>query len=92
MLGHPVAGVAEPVGELGEVERIAQRDRAGHAGDDRRKIENRERESRERFGLMAWRHQNGMGRPTCQSFFQPVKCPLRNCSAIAVSIASICGL
>ena len=33
MLGDPIAGVAEPVGELREIERVAQRDRARGAGD-----------------------------------------------------------
>ena len=43
VLGHPIAREAEPVGEAGEVDRIAQRYRAGGAGGDRRKIEDRER-------------------------------------------------
>ena len=39
MLGHPVAGEAEPLGELREVDRVAQRRRAGRTGGDRREIE-----------------------------------------------------
>ena len=39
MLGQPVARVAELVGELREVERVAQRVRAGRAGRHRRNIQ-----------------------------------------------------
>jgi hypothetical protein len=41
-LRDPIARVAEPVGELRQIERVAQRNRAGGAGDDRREIENGE--------------------------------------------------
>jgi hypothetical protein len=40
MLRDPIARVAEPVGELRQIERVDQRNRAGGAGDDRREIEN----------------------------------------------------
>ena len=43
MLGHPVAGEAEPVGEAREVDAVAQRLRAGDAGGDGREIEDGER-------------------------------------------------
>ncbi len=58
MLGNPVAGVAEPIGKLGEVERIAQRDRAGNSSADRRKIEDGKR-SHGLFGC--WRVAIKMG-------------------------------
>ena len=47
MLGDPVAGVAEPVGEAREIEAVVQRLRAGEGGGDRREIEDRERRMRE---------------------------------------------
>ena len=81
MLGDPVAREAEPVGEPREVERIAQRDRAGGAGGDRRKIEDGEGN----HAAPTMRSQNGHGRRKRQSFFQPVSWPLRNCSARAES-------
>ena len=40
MLGDPIALVAEPVGELRQIERIAQGDRTRRGGGHRRKIEN----------------------------------------------------
>ena len=43
MLGNPIAGEAEAVGEPGEVERVAQRNRPGGRGGDRRKVEDGER-------------------------------------------------
>ena len=43
MLGDPISRVTEPVGEAGKIDRVAQRYRAGGAGGDRRKIEDRER-------------------------------------------------
>jgi hypothetical protein len=42
MLRDPIARVAEPVGELRKIERVAQRNCAGGAGHDRREIENGE--------------------------------------------------
>src|ERR1700704_1732578 len=42
MLGHPVTGEAEFVGEPGEVERVAKRDSPRGAGGDRGKIKNGE--------------------------------------------------
>ena len=43
MLGHPVAGVAEPVGEAARDRAVAQRLRAGDAGGDGRQIEDGKR-------------------------------------------------
>jgi hypothetical protein len=41
MLGDPIAGVAEAIGEPGEIEAVAQRGGTGAAGGHRRKVENR---------------------------------------------------
>ena len=49
MLGHPVAGEAQPVGEAAEIDAVAQRLRAGDGGGDGRQVENGERES--------WQHE-----------------------------------
>ena len=43
MLGHPVAGEAEPVGETREIDAVAQRLRAGRAGGDGREVEDGQR-------------------------------------------------
>src|SRR5215831_13305204 len=51
MLGHPVARVAEPVGELREVEAVAQRLGARMAGGDRREIEDGQRKHARRYGI-----------------------------------------
>ena len=42
MLGDPVARVAQRIDVLAEIERIAQRDRAGAAGGDGSEIEDGE--------------------------------------------------
>ena len=49
MLGDPVALVAEPVGEPRQIERVAQRRRAGRGGGDGREIEDGERDHAEMF-------------------------------------------
>jgi hypothetical protein len=75
MLRDPIARVAETVGELRKIERVAQRICTGSAGHDWREIENGKRD---RHGLRSrqnqWRSR--------QSFFQPVSRLLRNCIAI----------
>ena len=43
MLGHPVAGEAEPVGETAEIDAVAQRLRAGDASGDGREVEDGKR-------------------------------------------------
>ena len=43
VLGHPIAHIAQAVGEPRQIERIAQRLGAGRAGRDRREIEDGER-------------------------------------------------
>ena len=78
MLGDPISRVTKAVGEAGKIERIPQRSRAGGAGCHRREIEDGERDHAQRTA-----NQN---RRTRQSFFQPVRRPLRNCSAIAEAI------
>ena len=77
MLRHPVAVIAEPIGKAREINRVAQRNRAGRAGHDRRKIENRKRDHAARGG----HGQNGQGRYRRQSCFHPVRRPRRYCSA-----------
>ena len=44
MLGEPIAGVAEAVGKLREIEAILERRRAGRRSRHRREIENRKRD------------------------------------------------
>ena len=42
MFGDPVAGVAQAIRQLPEIEAVAKRNRAGAASRDRREIENGE--------------------------------------------------
>ena len=53
MLGEPVAMIAPPLRMLGEVERVSQRLRRVAALDDRREIENRNRNHGVPVSIMA---------------------------------------
>ena len=74
MLGDPITCVAETVGEAGKIDGVAQRGGTGRTGGNRRKIKDRERDHAQ-HAIRKRRKR--------QSFFQPVKRPLRNWSAMA---------